>query len=84
MKREEFIDKYGDVEVTFSSYYKYTFTYSAKIDDGKKLTAHYGGDADEIYKTSVASGEKVKIKDLYPYAAEIYKGRKEIESFYDY
>jgi hypothetical protein len=36
MTRAEFYAKYGDVEVTFSSYYKFTFTYAATLPDGKR------------------------------------------------
>ena len=83
MNKKEFIEKYGDVTVKFSSYYKYTFTYSAEIEEGT-LYADYGGNADEIYKLEVANDETLKLRDLYPYSARIYKDKKEICSFYDY
>jgi hypothetical protein len=84
MTRTEFYEKYGEVLVTFSSYYKYTFTYRAELPDGQALTVGYGGQADEIYRFDVAPNVPVKVIDLYPYCGSIYKNGKEIEGFYDF
>jgi hypothetical protein len=45
---DEFIEKYADVRMTFSSYYKYCFTYIGQTDDGVKVSARYGGDANQV------------------------------------
>jgi hypothetical protein len=37
MTKEEFIDKYGDVKVKFSSHYKYEFTYSGTTSEGNVI-----------------------------------------------
>lgn len=84
MTREEFYAKYGEVEVVFTHYYKFTFNYGALLPDGLRLSVGYGGNADEIYRHGVAVGEPIKIKDLLPYSGSVYVGFHEVESFYDY
>lgn len=83
MTREEFYAKYGDVEVMFTSFYKFTFNYCATLPDNRRLNVSYGGNA-EIYRHEVFASEPIKIKDLQPYAGWIYDGLNEVESFYDY
>jgi hypothetical protein len=82
--RDEFYEKYGDVEVTFSSYYKYTFEYAATLDDGKRIVVSYGGNSDEIYRHEVSSGSTEIISALGPYAGDVYECGECIEGFYDY
>ena len=84
MTRADFYSKYGDVQVTFSSYYKYTFTYSATLPDGRRLTVGYGGDSDEIYRHEVARDDLEVVKQLQPYAGAVYEGTDVVEEFYDY
>jgi hypothetical protein len=79
----EFITEYGDVDVTFSYYYKYTFTYSATLPDGKILKVQYGGNSDQIYRHEVDT-LSVKVRHLGPFAGSVYEGDDEVESFYDY
>lgn len=64
MNEEEFLEKYGDHEVEFRSYYKYTFTFA-----NDTLEIRVGGDASGIYRFEVVAGDKYKVRDLYPYAA---------------
>ena len=84
MTREEFYKKYGDVKVTFSSYYKYTFTYSGVLPDGRTISVDTGGDASEIYHDSVICGTEETINSLYPYAGRVHDDKQETDSFYDY
>ena len=84
MTREEFYAKYGEVEVVFTSYYKFTFYYGAMLPDNRRLSVCYGGNSDEIYRHNVGVGETIKIKELEPYGGFVYDGPNEIESFYDY
>lgn len=84
MTREEFYVKYGDVDVNFSSYYKYTFTYAATLPDGRRLTVGYGGNSDEIYRHEVATSCSEKVSSLQPYTGAVYEGTEEVEGFYDY
>lgn len=63
MDKTEMLDKYGDVPMQFSSYYKYSFTYIGVTADGKELMAFIGGDADGIYRTYVGI-EPVMLRNL--------------------
>ena len=83
MTRAEFYAKYGDVKVTFSSYYKYTFTYAATLPDGKRLTVGYGGNHDEIYSHEVSMSCTETVSGLKPYTGAVYEGGEEVEGFYD-
>ena len=63
--KKEFDELYGDVEVEFTNYYKYSFAFRGKTDTGLEIYLSVGGDADEIYRMEVTPGEKIKVKDLY-------------------
>ena len=84
MTRAEFYAKYGEVEVVFSSYYKYTFSYVATLPDGKKLLVVYGGNGDDIYRHSVSCDMGIKINTLQPHGGFLLDGTTEAEGFYDY
>lgn len=58
---EEFEKAYGDVELTFSSYYKFAFTFSGTAPDGVTITADLGGNSDDIYRESIDNNEKRKV-----------------------
>ena len=60
MTYKEFIQKYGEEDVTFSSYYKYSFTFK-----NKKLMVGCGGNHDDIYKLKVDT-DPVKVKTIEP------------------
>ena len=83
MTREEFYAKYGDVEVTFSSYYKFAFTYAAILPDGKRLTVGFGGNSDDIYRHEVTATGVENVSQLEPYTGAVFDGTEEVESFYD-
>lgn len=84
MTREEFYEKYGDVKVRFSHYYKFTFTFAAVLPDGNKLTCDFGGNANDIYRYDVDATVEVSIASLEPYAGSVFRDGKEVEGFYDY
>ena len=84
MTRQEFYEKYGDLEVTFSHYYKFTFDFAAYLGEGKVVTVGVGGNAEDIYRFTVEPDTPVKISELEPYEGHVYEGTKEVESFYDY
>lgn len=84
MTRDEFMNNYGHVVVKFKSYWKYTFHYEGKMDDGSTLTASYGGNSDDIYRHEVGADSLESLHSLCPYACEVFdKDGKEQESFYD-
>ena len=84
MTKEEFYEKYGQVVVKFSYYYKYTFIFTGTLEDGSKISVKYGGDSGEIYGYELANDEETTIEKLWPFAGSIIKDGKEIEGFYDY
>ena len=66
MTREEFLQKYGDVEVKFDYYYKYEFVYKGDVD-GVPISVSTGGTADEIYSMDVGTNDTAKISNLMPF-----------------
>lgn len=82
--RSEFYQKYGDVEVMFSEYYKYVFTYNGMLPDGKSITVEYGGDSSYIYRHRVLENFPETISSLSPFKGSVYDGKELIEIFYDY
>jgi hypothetical protein len=82
MNREDFLDKYGEVYVEFSSYYKYSFTYGADISEGR-LIVSFGGNADDIYRESVTAREPVTVKSLDINFGCVRKDGEEVCSFYE-
>ena len=83
LDKNEFYTKYGDVEVKFSGYYKYVFTYDAVLPSGQRLRVWYGGDSGEIYKHDVTADEYRSVRSLCPYAGYIHSGEEIVEEFYE-
>ena len=50
MTKEQIIEKYGDVVLDFIGYFKFVLYYSGTASDGATISAHVGGDSDEIYR----------------------------------
>jgi len=86
LSREEFYEKYGDVVVSFDSYYKYSFSFTGVTPEGYYISVDYVGDADTIYRYDLAHNETGTVKDIYPYCGVVTdpKTGAEIDSFYDY
>ena len=64
MNQEAFIDKYSDVKVKLSSYYKYEFSFTGSLPDGRTLYVTVGGNAGDIYNVSVAANVEYDIMEL--------------------
>lgn len=60
---EEFLKSYGDVDVVFFEYYKYTFSFKGKLDD-IEIFVSIGGDGDDVYRLSVQADTVYKISYL--------------------
>jgi hypothetical protein len=85
MTREEFYEKYIDVKVKFSTYYKYTFTYVGELPDGGKISVGYGGNADQIYRHEVGADCEKTVSSIQPYSGTAYDAdRNVVDEFYDY
>lgn len=83
MTKKDFFEKYGDVKVKFSSYYKYIFYYVAELPDGSRITCGYGGCGEDIYRYQVDSDDEMTISYLEPNFGVVSKDGVKIESFYD-
>ena len=78
IEREEFYEKYKDVNFKFLSYYKFTFTYSGFTSDGEEVRIGVGGIADYIYRESVSVDSVYDMWYLMP-----YQGESDSVSFYE-
>ena len=86
MTKKDFMAKYGSATVRFSSYYKYTFTYSATLPNGSVLSVSIGGNSDDIYRLEVVNNDEQTVGYLDPCAGTVYdpSAKQAVESFYDY
>jgi hypothetical protein len=62
MTRDEFNERYKDVELKFSSYWKYSFTFTGYGPDGEKIECEWGKCSDDIYRFSVTPDETIKVE----------------------
>jgi len=62
MTREEALEFFKGVILTFDMYYKYKFTYSGE-KEGKRVMVTYGGDSSEIYRTEFGPTEIFSLYD---------------------
>ncbi len=60
--REQATERYGNVDVTFSHYYKYRFSFRGSFG-GKELFVDVGGDRDNIYRFEVTD-RPIKASEL--------------------
>ena len=79
IEREEFYEKYKDVDFKFLSYYKFTFTYCGFTSDGEEVKIGVGGIADDIYRESVSVDSVYDMWYLMP-----YQGESDSVTFYDF
>ena len=84
MNGEQFCEKYGEVKVKFSGYYKFVFSYSADLSDTKRLICRIGGNTEDIYRLEVNPDDEKTVDSLGPFAGAIYENGEEIEGFYEY
>lgn len=74
--KKEFDELYGDVEVVFTNYWKYSFAFEGETDSGIRIYLSVGGCADEIYRFDVTAGEKVKVREFEARFASATEGDK--------
>ena len=82
MTKDEFMKKYGHIEVKFSHYYKYVFTFGGTLPDGSKINVEYGGNSDDIYRFEASTDGTETVGGLDPFSGVIYNDGKEIEGFF--
>lgn len=71
LTEEEMFEKYGDIELNFSHYHKYTFTYVGDDCHGKTFSALIGGNSDEVYNLEVSCDDVQSIRALYPFYLDV-------------
>ena len=82
MTGEQVQEKFGNVLLKFSNYYKYTFTFTGRTDDGYKITCWYGGSSDEIYRYDVNAESEYSLGDLDGWSAVKVEDSEDKEVFY--
>lgn len=78
MTKEEVLALYGEVPCKFTSYYKYTFSFSGVAPDGAKVHLDIGGNYDDIYRCSVTPESLEKLSSDCWVFAQVLKNGKEI------
>ena len=78
MTLEQVKEKYGNVKLKFSYYYKYCFAFSADTEDGEHVYASIGGNAGDIYRLEVDADKEVTINSLDPNHIAVSKDGKDI------
>lgn len=63
LTEKEVLERYADVPLYFSNYYKYTFTFVGIAPDGALLTLTYGGSGEDIYRFDVTRDKARFVKD---------------------
>lgn len=76
LEETEFLDKYGDLVVTFDYYRKYTFRFACDVE-GQRLEVIYGGDDDLIYESDIDT-KPVKIRDVDCMLIAAWLGKEKI------
>lgn len=84
MNLEQIKEQYGSVKLKFNSYYKYSFSFKGKTEDGEEVYVSVGGSADDIYRLEVSVEEEETIDSLCPNYIEVTKDGKEIIAWYDW
>lgn len=65
MTKEQFLEKYGDVPLKFSSYYKHTFVYRGFTkDETEVIVVNVDCDEDQAYHWEVDADELIDLECL--------------------
>lgn len=80
MELNEALEKYGETMLTFSHYYKYSFTFSGFAEDGTGITMETGGNADDIYRYEVTNDPQM-LASFQP--EKVAQNGKELNFSYD-
>jgi hypothetical protein len=84
LTEEQFVEKYGDAKVKFSSYYKYTFTFVGQLEDGSTITLSVGGGGDDVYRLSVEANKEYRVMELGFSYAEVVQNETIIDDCSNY
>ena len=75
-------EKYKNEVVKFTGYYKYTFTFTAMLQNGNTLVAQVGGCADSIYTFAVSSDMIASVDALQPYSLMEINSKGDVVDFW--
>lgn len=81
MSKEQILEKYGNVKLKFSSYYKYTFTFVGIADDGAQIRTSIGGDSGDIYKMDVDADSEETLIDMDTECATVTMNGEKIGNY---
>lgn len=84
MNLEQIKEKYGNVKMKFNGYYKYSFSFTGKTEDGEEVHASVGGSADDIYTLDVSAEKEETINSLWPNYITVLKDGKTIVDWNDW
>ena len=62
ISKEKMLEKYGEIELSFSNYYKFCFNFIYKNED-LTISGYCGGNDGDIYRYSLNFDTKIKVKD---------------------
>ena len=84
MNLEQIKEKYGNVKLKFNGYYKYSFSFTGKTEDGEEIYVSIGGNSDDIYRLDISAEKEETINSLYLNYIIVLKDGKEIVHWSDW
>ena len=83
ISRDEFLDQYGDVEVSFKHYYNNTFEFEGIGHGGETITVQCGRTEDAMRYMDI-NDQPERIENLeYIYAGEVWHNSNKIYGFFE-
>lgn len=84
MDKNTVLELYGNVPLKFNYYYKFSFTYTGTALDGTIIMATVGGNADDIYRSTVNYDSTITLNHDSHYTASLHRDGEELWSEYTY
>jgi hypothetical protein len=78
LTKEQFIEKYGDIEMYFQEYYKYSFTFKGTTPNGEIIRVSIGGGSDDIYRLEVCDGNNGTLRSMDPDSGRVYDSNDDV------
>ena len=75
MTKEDFIEEYGDIVVSYSGYRKFQFTFIGETADSTPIVILIGGSSAEIYGMEIDCNETAVIRDMEMIYCKMIYGR---------
>jgi hypothetical protein len=68
LTKKEALERYSEVKVPFTGYYKYVFTFYGRAPDGAEIEIRVGGASGDIYRMSVTPQTTASINLGHPFS----------------